>query len=76
VIEPEYPRYSYRQLQQAAEDFLTRHHPGGTLPIPIEEIVEFGVGLDIVPFPNLRGAFDVSQEVASRRLRKWNETSR
>ncbi len=59
MLEPQHPRYSYRQLQDAAEGFLARHHPRMSLPIPIEEIVEFQMELDIVPFPGLRKAFDI-----------------
>jgi hypothetical protein len=42
-----------------ASDFLATHHPAGELPIPIEEIIEFELGLDIVPIPGLMSDLDV-----------------
>jgi hypothetical protein len=47
------------RLEAIAEEFLREHHPGLGIPVPIEEIVEFRLGLNIVPFPNLRAEFDV-----------------
>lgn len=47
-------RLSYADLRVASDHFLTEHHPSGTIPIPIEEIVEFQFGIDIVPIPNLK----------------------
>lgn len=47
------PNYSFKQLARVAEDFLTTHHSDRSLPIPIEEIIEFDLGLDIVPVPGL-----------------------
>ena len=35
------PILSYRDLRRRAGDFLRTHHPAGTIPVPIEEIVEF-----------------------------------
>jgi len=43
------PHYSYEDLRWRAEEFLAKYHPAGTIPIPIEEIVEFQLGMDIVP---------------------------
>lgn len=42
-----------------AEAFIGQYHPSRKLPVPIEEIVEFGLGLDIVPVPGLQSSFDV-----------------
>jgi hypothetical protein len=53
------PGLSYEQINEAAESFLSAHHPDKTLPVPIEEIIEFDFGLDIVPFPDLQKTFDV-----------------
>lgn len=53
-----YPRYSYSQIQSAAAAFLGKYNPGGTVPVPIEEIIEFQLGIDIVPMPGLHQAFD------------------
>lgn len=53
-----YPRYSYGQIQAEAAAFLTKHHASSTIPVPIEEIVEFQLRIDIVPFPGLHKAYD------------------
>jgi len=47
------------ELVRQAEAFLGRHHASRKLPVPIEEIVEFGLRLDIVPVPGLQSSFDV-----------------
>lgn len=49
----------YEDLRVKAEDFLSTYHPEGTLPIPIEEIIEFQLGMDIVPLPGLQAAQDI-----------------
>ena len=39
---------SYDDLRRQADQFLAQHHPTGTLPIPIEEIIELRLGIQIV----------------------------
>lgn len=41
------------ELRAAATRFLEEHGALVSVPVPIEEIVEFRLGLDIVPVPNL-----------------------
>lgn len=40
---------SYDDVAQVANEFLEKHHPAGTAPVPIEEIMEFDLGLEILP---------------------------
>lgn len=47
------PRLSYEDLRRFADRFLAERHPSGTVPTPIEEIVEFGLGINIIPLPGL-----------------------
>jgi Zn-dependent peptidase ImmA (M78 family) len=47
------------QLHDAAMAFLRRYHPLDSLPIPIEEIIEFQLGLDIIPTPGLSKGFEI-----------------
>lgn len=42
-------RLYYDDIAGIAERFLEEHHPQGTPPVPIEEIVEFDLGLEILP---------------------------
>jgi Zn-dependent peptidase ImmA (M78 family) len=56
---PPVRRYTFKELSRVAQDFLAAHHPGGELPVPIEGIAEFELGLDIVPVPGLMSDLDV-----------------
>lgn len=62
------PDRSYGELRDIAVQFLAEHHPDGTIPIPIEEIIDFRLGLNIIPMPGLRKFFDIDGYV-SRNLR-------
>jgi hypothetical protein len=52
------PFLRYDDLRKCAEDFLAKYNPKRTIPVPIEEIIEFQFGMDIVPMPGL-GHFDI-----------------
>lgn len=56
---PKVPVYSYEDLRRKADEFLEEHHPSGAIPIPIEEIVEFDFGINIVPVLGLQREFEV-----------------
>lgn len=45
-------------LRSQASGFLQRVHPTGTLPVPVELIVE-RQGIDIIPIPDLRTNYDI-----------------
>ncbi len=49
----EVPFLTYEAIGRHAGRFLEKYHPTLDLPIPIEAIIEFQLGLDIVPMPNL-----------------------
>jgi len=53
------PRLSYEDVRSRAEAFLRQYHPDRTLPVPIEEIVESQLKLDIVPAPNLHQLLEI-----------------
>ena len=46
------------QLKQKADSFLARYHETGTIPVPIEKIIEFQLKLDIIPVHRLRRDWD------------------
>jgi hypothetical protein len=52
------PDRSYAELRDIAEHFLVEYHPDGSIPVPVEEIIEFQLGLNIIPMPGLRRFFD------------------
>jgi Zn-dependent peptidase ImmA (M78 family) len=53
------PILSYDDINKRAEDFLKKHKRNEILPVDIEAITEFDLGLNIFPFPNLQETFDV-----------------
>lgn len=60
---------TYDELRSVASQFLSKHHPTGTIPVPVEEIIEFCLGLDIIPMEGLLKFFDVDGYV-SKNLRE------
>ena len=56
-------------LRNAAKQFLAEHHGSGTIPVPIEQIVEFQLGIDIIPIPGIHRAYDIDS-MLSRDLRQ------
>lgn len=59
------PHHSYEQLRRRANDFLRTYHAKGTIPVPIEEIIEFTFRFDIVPVPGLHKSFEVDGFISS-----------
>lgn len=47
------PVWRYEEIGAEAEKFLEEYHPEGSIPIPIDAIVEFQLGLNIIPIYNL-----------------------
>lgn len=54
----DYRRRPYDQLRELADAFLIEHHPTGTIPVPIETIVEFELGLEVIPVLGLQEEFE------------------
>lgn len=52
------------EISDSAHEFLRMYHPGDTIPIPIEEIIEFELGLDIIPVPDLRRSHGIDGALA------------
>lgn len=46
-------------VRRQADAFLKLHHPTLVLPIPIEEIADVGMGINIYPHPNLDNRFGI-----------------
>jgi Zn-dependent peptidase ImmA (M78 family) len=53
------PILSYDDINKQAEGFLREYKRNEILPVDIEAIAEFDLGLNIFPFPNLLQTFDV-----------------
>lgn len=48
----------FEKINCYAQDFLNQYNPNKTIPVPIDEIIEFQLGIDIAPFPQLQPVFD------------------
>jgi hypothetical protein len=53
------PDYSTKDISRKAEEFLKKYHPSLSIPVPIEEIIEFQFHIDIVPLHGLHRAFEI-----------------
>ncbi len=53
------PVLSYEDIRKRADDFLQQHHPGRNIPVPVEEIVEFKLSINIVPLTGLHKGFEI-----------------
>lgn len=51
------PYLSYDKIAIAAANCLARFHPDDTVPVPIEDIIDVGYGLEPVLTPNLEARF-------------------
>lgn len=52
------PHLSYEKIRAIASEFLAKYHSTGSIPVPIEHIIELQLEVDIVPYPRLRKDFD------------------
>ena len=53
------PPRSYQQIETAAQTFLASHHPELTLPVPIDEILEFDLDIHLTPIPGIKKLYKV-----------------
>jgi hypothetical protein len=53
------------RLRKVAADFLSQYHSAGSIPVPIENIVEFDFHIDIVPTPGLHNYYDIDSYPSS-----------
>jgi hypothetical protein len=64
LVGSEVPYLEYEVIKSMAEEFLSKYHPEGFIPVPIQAIVEFEFGLDIFPIPNLKNLLDIEGCIA------------
>ena len=46
-------------IKVVAQEFLLKYHPDDTLPVPIEDIIEFDISLNIFPMPDLKRNYGI-----------------
>jgi hypothetical protein len=51
------PYLTYETIGQKAQNFLKKYNPSDEIPVPIEKIVEFDLGIFPVPVPDLYRTF-------------------
>jgi hypothetical protein len=56
---------SYDDLRRLAEEFLEEFHEERTLPVPIEEIVEFDFEIEVVPMEGILDDLEVDAFLTS-----------
>ncbi len=56
---PSVPWMDYEEIRKKADSFLEKYHPSITLPIPIDDIAERKLGLNIIPLPGLYNVWDM-----------------
>lgn len=54
------PHLPYQSIQNRVDNFVERYHPLITIPIPIEEIVDLQLGINIIPIPGLQDLLGVA----------------
>mgnify|MGYP001597405956 CR=1 FL=1 len=59
VNDTEIPFFSYEEIRNRADDFLRQYHPSREIPVPIEEIIEFQMNIDIFPIQGLHTILDI-----------------
>jgi hypothetical protein len=58
-------RLSYNDLRRIAEEFLAEFHEERTIPVPIEEIVEFDFELEVIPMDGILDELEVDAFLTS-----------
>lgn len=48
---------SLEEIQSQVDSFFSEYYPAGIIPIPVEEIIDIKMGINIIPIPGLRDAY-------------------
>ena len=59
------PFKDHEDIKKAAQHFLKVYHPQNNYPVPIEEIIEFGLNINIIPMPGLHDVLDTDGFLSS-----------
>ena len=59
MIELDVKYIPYNKIAEQAVSFAIQYRIDKKIPVPIEEIIEFELGFDIIPTPNMQRDFDV-----------------
>jgi len=50
---------AYNEIADIAETFLAEYYPNRTIPIPIEDIIDIKLNIDIIPLPGIQQVCEV-----------------
>ncbi|MFH1259067.1 MAG: ImmA/IrrE family metallo-endopeptidase [Elusimicrobiota bacterium] len=53
------------EIKTYVSKFLHEHNPSLKIPVPIEEIAEFDLGIDIIPIPGLMDVLNIDGFISS-----------
>lgn len=74
------PFLPYDKIRNIAEEFLDKYHPDGSLPVPIEEILEFKLKISLILLPGLRDRIEIegflSSDFTKIYIDEWAYTNR
>ena len=59
------PFKNHDHIKKIAAEFLHKHHPKDTYPVPIEDIIELQLGIDIIPIPGLHEIIEIDGFISS-----------
>jgi hypothetical protein len=65
TIKLKIPVLSYEQIRNHANAFLSKYNATGVIPVPIEEIAEFSLHLNIIPIPGIQNSLEVAGFISS-----------
>lgn len=59
------PYLPYDRLRPLADEFLGDYNVARKIPVPIEGIVEFGFGIEVIPVPGLMRLHEIDASISS-----------
>ncbi len=65
MIKPD--KLSFTEIRMLADEFRNKYCPDNEFPVPIEEIVEFDLGIEIRPIDELRNRTDLDAIISTKR---------
>ena len=65
INEIKVPFISYDEIRVISEDFLHRNNTTDEIPVPLDEIVEMNLSIEIIPIPELKNAFNIDGYVSN-----------
>lgn len=65
AVDLEIPFISEDELARMADQFLREHRVWGQIPVPIEEIIDLDLQINVIPIPGLKSVCDTDAFISS-----------